>query len=69
MSVEIHLQTKLLATKSSMLLFADTLAIANAKTVNKKLQGTSSKNNSEETTPENAPTTNVNSISTSQQSG
>ena len=46
---------------------ADTLAIADAKTVNKKLQGTSSKKTTtEETTPENAPTTN--SISTSQQS-
>ena len=46
---------------------ADTLAIADAKTVNKKLQGTSSKKSTtEETNPENTPTTN--SISTSQQS-
>lgn len=46
---------------------ADTLAIADAKTVNKKLQGTTSKkSNTEETTLENAPSTN--NISTSQQS-
>ena len=46
---------------------ADTLAIADAKTVNKKLQGASSKKaTTEQTTPENTPTTN--SISTSQQS-
>ena len=46
---------------------ADTLAIADAKTVNKKLQGTSSKKaTTEETDTENAPVTN--SISTSQQS-
>lgn len=46
---------------------ADTLAIADAKTVNKKLQGTSSKKSTtEELTPENTPTTN--SISTSHQS-
>ena len=46
---------------------ADTLAIADAKTVNKKLQGTTSKKSTtEDTNPENTPTTN--SISTSQQS-
>lgn len=46
---------------------ADTLAIADAKTVNKKLQGTTSKKSTtEETNPKNTPTTN--SISTSQQS-
>ena len=46
---------------------ADALAIADAKTANKKSQGTSSKKSTtEETNPENTPTTN--SISTSQQS-
>ena len=46
---------------------ADNLAIADAKTVNKKLQGTSSKKTTtDEANPENTPVTN--SISTSQQS-
>jgi hypothetical protein len=46
---------------------ADTLAIADAKTVNKKLQGTTSKKSTtDETNPENTPS--KNSISTSQQS-
>lgn len=46
---------------------ADNLAIADAKTVNKKLQGTTSKKSTtEETNTVNAPSTN--SISTSQQS-
>ena len=46
---------------------ADSLAVADVKTVNKKLQGTSSKKSTpEEANPENTPTTN--SISTSQQS-